>query len=158
MVLNRKKYLALFLFFSLFFWIVFGFLLGLEQLPWLDWPKLQESVLWEVFLPNLFFILAAGLLNALLLSLTIFRLKELSPKLGNETKAGALGLGLSTVFAACPFCAISLASVLGVSIVSSFIAPYYSAFQMLALLVVLVSLYWTSQQIGTECVQCQIKI
>ncbi|GEM_PF-4338579 len=157
LVLGYKNYLGFFLLCTLVFWILFGWLLGLSKLPLFDWVALQNSVVWELFLPNLLVILLAGALNALLLTLTVFRLKELQSKMsGAESKTGLLGVGLTGVFAACPFCAVSLASVFGVSFVSAFIAPYYLAFQAVALGVVLLSLHWTARQIGTECIACGI--
>lgn len=158
-VLRHRNYLLLFLVCSLLFWILFGFLLGLNQLPWNDWNKLQNSVVWTLFFPNLVFIFFAGLLNGLLLALTVFRLKELQIKTaGKEAPAGLLGIGLTGVFAACPFCGVSVASVFGVSLVSTFVAPYYVEFQLLALLIVLVSLYWTTSKIGEECKSCRTKL
>ena len=158
-VLSHKNYFFLLVLLAALFWILFGFLLGLEKLPWLDFNALNNSVVWELFLPNLFFVLLAGALNALLLALTVFRLKELQSKIsGKESKAGLLGVSLTTVFAACPFCAVSVASVFGVSVVASFIAPFYLEFQLFSLAIVLVSLHWTAQKIGEECKACKIEI
>ncbi len=110
-------------------------------------------------MPNLLFILVAGLLNALLLCLTVFRLKELQARIaGKETPASVLGIGLTGVFAACPFCGVSVVSVFGFSFVSNVIAPYFAGFQLLALLIVLVAIYWTGNRIGTECLNCSISI
>ena len=158
LVLGYRNYAFLFISVSILFWILFGFLLGLQKLPLLDWNLLQQSVVWELFLPNLAFILLAGILNALLLTFTIFRLKELQSKLNpKESSTGFLGVGLTSVFAACPFCAISLASVFGVSFVTTFIAPYYLEFQFLSIFIVLASFYWTSSKLGQECIACQIQ-
>ena len=158
LVLSFKKYFALFIVFTVLFWALFGYLLGLDKLPLLDLELLSNSIVWELFLPNLFFILFAGTLNALLLVMTIFRLKELRAVVfGKEAKAGLFGLGLTGVFAACPFCAISVASVFGVTFVSNFIAPFYLEFQLVSLAIVTASLWWTSQKIGEECETCKIK-
>ncbi len=157
-VLSHRNYLLLLLLGTVFFWILFAYLTGLDRLPWLDWDKLQNAVLWEVFLPSLLFILVAGLLNSLLLCLTVFRLKELQARIaGKETPASVLGIGLTGIFAACPFCGVSVVSVFGFSFVSNVIAPYFAGFQLLALLIVLVALYWTSNKIGAECENCSIK-
>ena len=156
-VLNHRNYLLLLLLGTVFFWILFGYLTGLDRLPWLDWNRLQNSVLWEVFLPSLLFILVAGLLNALLFSLTVFRLKELQSRIaGKETPTSLLGIGLTGIFAACPSCGISVVSVFGFSFVSNVIAPYFVGFQLLALLIVLVAIYWTGNKIGSECKTCRV--
>lgn len=158
-VLGFRNYFFLFLLLTVLFWILFGYLLGLENLPWLDWNAFSNSVVWELFLPNLVFVLIAGTLNALLLTLTVFRLKELQGKIsGKESKSGLLGVGLTSVFAACPFCAVSVASVFGISFVANVIAPFYLEFQLLALAIVLVSLYWTAKKLGTECEACNVKV
>ncbi|MDO8624462.1 MAG: hypothetical protein Q7R47_00110 [Candidatus Diapherotrites archaeon] len=148
LVLGYKNYSRFFILFSILFWILFGWLLGLSKLPLFDLNALQNSIVWELFLPNLLFILLAGALNALLLTMTIFRLKELQSKMtGKESKTGLLGVGLTSVFAACPFCAISIASVFGISFVANFIAPYYLEFQLTSLVVVLISLFWTAHKV-----------
>lgn len=158
LVLYSKKYFLIFLFFTALFWALFGYLLGLEKLPLLDFELLSKSIVWELFLPNLAFILLAGALNALLLTMTIYRLKELQAKInGKETKTVFFGVGLTSIFAACPFCAISVASVFGVSFVANFIAPFYFEFQLISLAIVLVSLFWTLQKIGKECETCKVK-
>lgn len=157
LVLSHRNYLLLLLLGTVFFWVLFGYLVGLDRLPWLDWNKLQNSVLWEVFLPSLLFILVTGLLNSLLLCLTVFRLKELQSRIaGKETPTSLLGIGLTGVFAACPFCGFSVVSVFGFSFVSNVIAPFFAGFQLLALLIVLVAIYWTGNKIGTECEACKV--
>ncbi len=158
-VLSHVNYRNFFLLASILFLALFGWLLGLSELPWLNWIELSNSVVWELFLPNLIFVVLAALMNGLLISLTVFRLRELQTKIsGKEAHAGLMGMGLTSVFAACPFCAISVASVFGVSFVSNFIAPFYLWFQLFSLAIVIVALFWTSDKIGKECAACQIQL
>lgn len=152
--LSARRYRFYFLIFSIAFFILFGYLLGLEKLIGTDF---LNNIVWELFLPNLFFIIVAGVLNGLLLTLTIFRINELQLNLGaGENKASIFSFGFASLFAACPFCAISIASVFGVSFVANFIAPYYLEFQLISILITLAALGWTSSKIGEECETCKI--
>lgn len=138
------------------FLILLSYLFGIFELPFWNFELLSQSVVWELFWPNLAYIFVASFLNAVLICVSVFRICSLScPPSKTQSGVSLAGIGLTSLLAACPLCSISVASLLGVTLVASFLAPFYPRLQWPSLGIVVVSLYWIAVQVRPKC-DCQV--
>ncbi|MDO8537596.1 MAG: hypothetical protein Q7S21_01805 [archaeon] len=156
-VLSKKNYFLLFIISFIAFTLILSFFFELYKLPLHDFELLKQIVVWEIFLQNIFFILLASFLNALISTISIFRLKNIA-KNSAKTSSSIASISISSILAACPLCAISVSTLLGASIVAAYIAPFYTEIRIASIVFSLLVLYYIARNLHEECEACRVKL
>lgn len=157
-VLQHRKYLLLFLFLTIFiFWLLLA--IPVKTVPGNDFG-FQLSILgWgEIVL-----LILLSVLTAFSITLNVF---SLSHKRSLKTSASMIGQGatgffsgaVATVFgtATCAYCVSAIFGFMGVSGVL-FLIQYRTVITIGAILLLLISLYFTSQKVLGICTVCHVK-
>lgn len=119
--------------------LLYAFSMGLVSIPFLNIKNIRMVPVTPF---DIMFLIVFSLMAGAVIALHFYKSDKIKSGELKETCAISGGVILGFLTSVCPFCPILIFLLFGVSVTLMFLSPYFTAFRILSLVLLGLSLYW----------------